>query len=96
VWQPWTKQDLDDLTLEEIEILFAHLTNKLYDIENQFLEETAFYSRNRAKIDAKDKRRGVYYGRKIKVTKLNMEFYNKNNNNNKSSSSSNTTSTNKN
>jgi hypothetical protein len=39
---PWTRKDLENLTLEEIEVIYANLDRKIYDIENQFIEETAF------------------------------------------------------
>ena len=57
VWEPWSKKDLDDLTLEEIERLHIVMVKKVYDLENQFLEETAFYKRNKEKILRKERLR---------------------------------------
>ena len=57
VWMPWTRKDLENLTLEEIEVIYANLDRKIYDIENQFIEETAFYKRNKEKILRKERQR---------------------------------------
>jgi hypothetical protein len=54
---PWTREDLENLTLEEIEVIYANLDRKIYDIENQFIEETAFYKRNKEKILRKERQR---------------------------------------
>jgi hypothetical protein len=49
-WQKWTKEDLENLTLEDIERVHALLRNKIYQIENQFMEETMFFKRNKQRI----------------------------------------------
>jgi hypothetical protein len=60
VWETWTDEDLDNLTLYELEKLHAVLRNKMFVIEDRFDQETIFYPRNRAKIRAREKRMGRY------------------------------------
>jgi hypothetical protein len=60
IWQHWSREDLEDLTLEEVERLYASLYNKLYDVVTQFEQDTIFYKRNEEKILRKERARGKF------------------------------------
>jgi hypothetical protein len=49
-WQEWTQEHLEDLQLEDLERAHALLRNRIYQIENAFLEETMFFDRNERRI----------------------------------------------
>ena len=55
IWQPWTKEHYQSLSLEDIEHLHAQLTRKVYELENQYLEETVFYHQQRRNKEEKEK-----------------------------------------
>ena len=55
IYEKWKKEDFDKLTVEEMERLHAILQNKMYALEIHFEQETVFYSRNREKIQGREK-----------------------------------------
>jgi hypothetical protein len=50
IHQSWTDEHINDLTTEELEVVYANLRRKLYQIEVQFEEHTVFYQHNKDRI----------------------------------------------
>lgn len=47
IHKSWTAQYINDLTTKELELLYACLVRKLYQIEIRYEEHTVFYERNK-------------------------------------------------